>query len=244
MEKDAEVSRSIPVAIKREVRKRCCFGCVICGAPVWHYDHMEEFATVNEHTAENITLLCPNHHQEKTSRRLSKEAVLRHNERPFSCSHERSAPHKMFFSAQPFTIRVGSMTYTVSSLPDSGEFPAIRFCGETLVGFIYEDGNLLLNLLQRDVLGNIILQIFKGELTVSTNLGDFEYIGPTLRIKPRFSSELVFVQSADSIDIQKGFFFGFGRTLEIQPDGLIVVQPMNLRIQGFMTTDCRIGLEV
>jgi len=51
--------------IKREVRQRCGFGCVICGVPIYDYEHMVPHTEVQEHLANNVTLLCPTHHREK-----------------------------------------------------------------------------------------------------------------------------------------------------------------------------------
>jgi hypothetical protein len=48
--------RYVPAEIKRAVRQRCGFGCVLCGVPIFQYDHMIPFAEVQEHTEENITL--------------------------------------------------------------------------------------------------------------------------------------------------------------------------------------------
>ena len=63
---------AIPSGIQREVRQRCGFGCVICGMPLYEYEHMKEWAIVREHVADDITLLCDQHHREKTSGLLPK----------------------------------------------------------------------------------------------------------------------------------------------------------------------------
>jgi hypothetical protein len=44
--------------MKREIRQRCGFGCVLCGIRIYQYDHIIDYAQVQEHTADNITLLC------------------------------------------------------------------------------------------------------------------------------------------------------------------------------------------
>ena len=60
-------SRNIPLPVQREIRQRCGFGCVICGMPLYEYEHMEEWAVVQRHVADEITLLCDQHHREKTA---------------------------------------------------------------------------------------------------------------------------------------------------------------------------------
>ncbi|WP_198036130.1 hypothetical protein [Salegentibacter sp. T436] len=73
---DKPNSRNIPLPIQREVRQRCGFGCVICGLPLYEYEHMEEWAKVKRHDAEEITLLCDRHHREKTAGLLPKAVII------------------------------------------------------------------------------------------------------------------------------------------------------------------------
>jgi hypothetical protein len=60
-----EISRNIPFPIKRKIRQRCGFGCVICGLPLYEYEHLLGFAKVKRHVEKEITLLCDQHHREK-----------------------------------------------------------------------------------------------------------------------------------------------------------------------------------
>jgi trigger factor len=57
----AEDRPEIPEPMKREIRSRCAFGCVICGLPLYAYEHMEGWAKVLRHVASEITLLCDKH---------------------------------------------------------------------------------------------------------------------------------------------------------------------------------------
>lgn len=61
------VSDYIPADVKLEVRRRCGFGCVVCGSPFYDYEHWNpEFADLQgEHSADGITLCCPNCHRKK-----------------------------------------------------------------------------------------------------------------------------------------------------------------------------------
>ena len=68
--------RTIPESIKRKVRQRCGFGCVICGIGLYEYEHFApEYKDAKSHAPEGITLLCPNHHARKTIGRLSLETI-------------------------------------------------------------------------------------------------------------------------------------------------------------------------
>ena len=68
-----DLNRDIPNLVKRQVRQSCGFGCVICGASIIDYEHVDPiFAEAKEHDPEKITLLCPQHHAKVTRGFLSK----------------------------------------------------------------------------------------------------------------------------------------------------------------------------
>lgn len=56
--------REIPDPVKRAVRQRDGYGCIICGGAIIDYHHVEpQYADASEHNPDRITLLCPNHHR-------------------------------------------------------------------------------------------------------------------------------------------------------------------------------------
>lgn len=58
-----DLSRYIPSEIKREIRQACGFGCIFCGNPICHYDHIDpEFEDAKEHNPSNMALICAYHH--------------------------------------------------------------------------------------------------------------------------------------------------------------------------------------
>jgi hypothetical protein len=77
-------SRNIPLPIQREIRQRCGFGCIICGLPLYEYEHMEGWASVKRHVAEEITLLCDKHHKEKTNGLLPLDMVREAINNPYN----------------------------------------------------------------------------------------------------------------------------------------------------------------
>lgn len=86
MKNDHGLSREIPPDIKREVRKRCGFGCVVCGSAIYEYEHYDpEFKDAIKHSADGIALLCPTDHRRKEKKLLSKENYLKAiaNPKPF-----------------------------------------------------------------------------------------------------------------------------------------------------------------
>jgi hypothetical protein len=78
------LARDIPENVKRSVRKRCGFGCVVCGNPFIQYDHFNpEFAEAVSHDPEGITLLCGSCHDKKSKGILSTETVAKANNDPY-----------------------------------------------------------------------------------------------------------------------------------------------------------------
>jgi hypothetical protein len=76
MQNQYGLSRDIPAAIKRQVRKACGFGCVVCGGSIIDYEHVDPpYVEAREHDPEKITLLCPQCHAKVTRGFLSKQTV-------------------------------------------------------------------------------------------------------------------------------------------------------------------------
>src|SRR3569832_302716 len=79
------LARSIPDPVKREIRKRSGFGCVICGLILYDYEHFDPpYEEATRHDPNGICLLCPNHHRRAGRPALSKEEVGRAYAEPFA----------------------------------------------------------------------------------------------------------------------------------------------------------------
>jgi hypothetical protein len=77
------LKRYIPADIRRAVRQRCGFGCVVCGCPIVDYDHFDPaFKDAESHDANGITLLCGTCHGKKNRKLLSNDEVRRNNANP------------------------------------------------------------------------------------------------------------------------------------------------------------------
>jgi hypothetical protein len=77
------LTRDIPKDVKLRVRRRCGFGCVICGNAIVTYEHFDPpFREANTHRAEGITLLCGSHQLESSKGLLSADSIRRANATP------------------------------------------------------------------------------------------------------------------------------------------------------------------
>lgn len=172
----------IPSKIKRTVRQRCGFGCVICGLPIYEYDHKPGFANVKRHRAEELTLLCPNHHAEKTKGLLPDARVEEADRHPFNVQRGTTSPYALWFDGSAPEIVLGQQLFTC----DDARRPTVmvpillnRYCP---LGFTLDTRGLLLNLDARDSKNNPILQIRESELILSSTAWDATLVGNTLSI--------------------------------------------------------------
>src|SRR4030042_2333444 len=110
-EQSSPSSRNIPLPIQREVRRRCGFGCVICGMPLYEFEHMLGWAKVPRPVTEEITLMCDQHHRERTAGLLPIEAVSEANANPYNLRGEYQNPMTSIsrgINAKLYSVRIPS----------------------------------------------------------------------------------------------------------------------------------------
>jgi trigger factor len=226
---------AIPQPIKRAVRQRCCFGCVICGVPIFDYEHIEEYADVREHKAENITLLCPTHHREKTAGRLSKDLLKSHNADPFNKNKGLTAKSAVGLTSAEGAARV-AVTDNLFNYPivKNKSCPCVTIDGEIVIGFKVRDGALLLDLTLHDEAGGLALTSESGEVAISTDNWDYRLEGTTLSIRSGPGDIIVEVEYLpDGIWIKRGHFVGpKGTTLTISKELLEGTRTDGTKVAG------------
>ena len=122
--------RDIPDDIKRAVRKRCGFGCVICAGSVIDYEHFDpEFSRARQHIAAGITLLCPGCHAKKTRNLLSTRRVREADQNP-AARHTRYAFSEIEGTAGRPVIKLAGMTLRNCETPlEVRGIPVLKFEG-------------------------------------------------------------------------------------------------------------------
>lgn len=208
--------RKIPPKIKREVRKRCGFGCIICGLPIYEYEHMEGWANVKRHRAEEITLLCPNHHSEKTKGRIPVFVIKEVNKNPFNKREGISKPSYLYYSGLELKIKMGVLNFELDSTKQSQFVPLIiDRLPIVLINTI--DNKILLNLNLFNEKNELILKITDNELVYSNNFWDIEYVGTKLTFRNGLGKiflELDF-EVPNKLTITRGSIFYNGINLKI-----------------------------
>lgn len=230
---------SIPSAIKREVRQRCGFGCVICGSPIYEYEHMVEWSKTHHHKADELTLLCSQHHAEKTKNLLPAARVKAANDKPFNCAAGVSSPQSLYYDGDYFKLKLGDSVSTFTGLEDGQTFSPFAIDGQPVVSFTNDGGSILLNIEFRDELRNVVLLIHNSELIYSVGLWDVEWAAQTLTIREgsrKIFLELEFVPP-NMVSINRGSLHFNGIEIEVGSDFIFCLNNymflQNCAVHGF-----------
>lgn len=106
------LGRTAPQSIKREIRQRCGFGCVICGLSLYDYEHFDpDFKDAKEHNPKGMTLLCMQCNQKRKRAVLSVESVRRANDNP-RCLQQGFANEAFDFGLEPIEVVFAGVTFT------------------------------------------------------------------------------------------------------------------------------------
>ena len=112
MEEPSDTNRSRPAMaadVKRQVRRRCGFGCVVCGAPPYEYDHLHGWANTHTHEPSGIVLLCAQHHREKTVGLLPIDRVIAANENPANREKGVSTGHVLHYHGSEYEVSLAGI---------------------------------------------------------------------------------------------------------------------------------------
>jgi hypothetical protein len=236
-------SRNVPLPVQRKVRQRCGFGCVICGMPLYEYEHMEEWAQVHRHVADEITLLCDQHHREKTGGLLPKEAVREANADPFNLREGVSRPYSLHFAGKQAEVVIGGNSFTCEDQGYGTAMIPISIDGVALVGLILGDGHLLLNLVAFDECNVPVLHIKNNQLLYSTSPWDIQLVGTTLTIREAHRQILLEIEFSppDKVTVTRGRFLRNGVEVLVRPQNILITNNATY-ISGCHANNCYGGL--
>ena len=174
------LSRSIGSEVKRLIRQQCGFGCVICCSSIWDYEHIDPtFENATWHDAAAMALLCPNHHREVTSGRISKETVASYRKSP--CSLNRGEVGSNFdLGAKTPSLQFGGLHIQGCPIPIKvGPDPLFEVKGGEELGSPFRlSGNFY------NSKGKLSLKITDNEWKVFSNeVWDLDIKGPVITIR-------------------------------------------------------------
>jgi hypothetical protein len=164
--------------MQRAVRQRVGFGCVMCGSPIYDYEHVHGY-TVTGHVEDAITLLCPMHHREKTAGRLPVSIVEDANARPHNLHHRIGGANPLYFGPE---IKIVFGNFVCEPKPGRSTGLGVSVDGDFLIG-VSAQPVLELSLDIRDSSNRPLLVVRKGRLRHATRAWDVQYVGTTLTIR-------------------------------------------------------------
>jgi hypothetical protein len=173
------LGRDIPSAVKRQVRQRCGFGCVVCGSAFYQYDHLGiEFKDAVEHDPDQLVLLCGGCHDRKTRGALSTATLQRHAKNPRCKQDEFSwgpidigEQHPEVVLGNVRAIRVGSLL----TIDGEDVFSVVRSREPGSPFSVYAS--------LYDKEGRQTLKIVNNEFQTATSNWDAELVGSRISIR-------------------------------------------------------------
>lgn len=106
------LDRTIPPDIKRQVRKECGFGCIVCGNSIYQYEHIiPEFKDAKSHDVDKIGLLCGSCHDKVTRSILPKDFIQQKRESPICLDNKVSNFEYYINPKDDITIILGKIKF-------------------------------------------------------------------------------------------------------------------------------------
>jgi hypothetical protein len=203
------LSREIPASVKREIRQRSKFGCVICRAGVYDYEHIDpEYKDAVKHDADDMCCLCSACHVKVTRRHFSKDYVRKKYREIDGASIESVPPPFDFldFHDGKAELLVGGISY------DPGVTSVVRYHGQDIISVSPTVGSETagINAVFRDDTGKRTLSIEDNQWQGAVEAWDTEVVGQRIKVRKK-----------------KG---AFALVLRLEPPGRIVIERLNMRI--------------
>jgi len=193
--------------------------------PLYEYEHMEEWAKVKRHKADEITLLCDKHHREKTSGLLPKKIVEEANSNPYNLKKGVSKPYDLYFGGNNVNVIIGSNNffYTKPKHNNSIMIP-LSIDYVPIIAVVFMDNHLLLNIVIYDKYNRLVFEIRDNQLFYSTEPWDIQLVGTKLTIRESKGNILVEFKFSppNLIEITRGKLICNGVEVKISPKELFV----------------------
>jgi hypothetical protein len=204
------LSRDIPELIKREIRQRSKFGCVICRAGVYDYEHIDpSFVEATYHDPAGICCLCTSCHAKATRGHFSKAFVQsKYKDVQVADGTEIPPPYDYLdFHDGKAELKIGGIAY------DRGVNCVVKYHGKEIFSISPSDGlsPTGIDAVFLDDEGNETLRIEDNVWQGALGSWDTEVVGPRIKVRKR-----------------KGTF---SLVLRLEPPGRIVIEKLDMRIE-------------
>jgi hypothetical protein len=205
--------------VKRAVRQRCGFGCVVCGLGYYDYHHVIPYSVSHTHDPDEIVLLCSYHHTQYERGRMSKQVLSEHSSSPKAVL-QGFANGTFESSPKPLLVDVG--TNIIEETPN-----IVTICNIPMFGFSrpkYEDEPIGLTAFMSDVHGNPLFTIKNNNWVTHSKVWDITTEGQTIAIRNGARSlglKMRFIP-AERIIVERASIRFLGVSIEILEDRMVI----------------------
>lgn len=171
--------RYVPSDVRKVIRKRCGFGCVICGLGFYDYEHFDpDFSEAKEHNPEGMTLLCSQCNQKRGRKRLSVATVAKANKNP-KCLQQGFSNELFDFGINPVEIVIAeSKFYDCRHVIVINDVPILSLNPPSEPGESFRVSGIF-----TDELGRVALTIRDNEWKCRVSNWDVETKGGTIWVR-------------------------------------------------------------
>lgn len=206
-----------PARVARTLRREACFGCCVCGGPIFEYHHILPYAREAHFRPEDMMVLCPNHHAEANALVLDESEQRDRKANPFNCERGFAAG-QLALKQRSTEIDLGGHCFVA----DAGE--VIRVDGDVLMAIdLSATGSLLVTLRLFDHEDNLVAEVVENEWISHDPLPwDIEFRYRELKIRNAPRNIALTIDCRDEPVAIRGHLWRKGRLLEIDDHGLHV----------------------
>jgi hypothetical protein len=173
------LSRDIPSDIKRQIRQRCGFGCVVCGCGIYEYHHFNpEFREARIHEPDGIMLLCGTCHGKQYKGLFSRETI--------DAAAKDPRCRRIGYSSEVFDIGSDQPVISLGNVSCFAVPCLLRICGEELFSVLEpesENAPFRINAKMANSKGQMVFEISENEWRVRSDSWDAEQIGNRIIIR-------------------------------------------------------------
>ncbi len=213
------LKRSVPAPIKREIRKRVGFGCVVCGEAFATIEHFSpEFSDAHEHSPDGMTLLCGTHQIGTTAGRLTKEQVAHHNRNPYCLKNGHPWAEMNVATGSVPVVQLGNTKINASVF--------LKIKSRKLIWFTPNDDPncpFLFNAVFLASDGKVTLEINENIIEANPENWDVQTVGRTIKINSAPQNILLELEllPPNEIKIKRAKWSYGGIDVDIHQDGLV-----------------------
>ncbi|MGY8664133.1 SEC-C metal-binding domain-containing protein [Bradyrhizobium sp. UFLA05-109] len=239
------MSRNIPADVKRAVRQRDGFGCVVCGKAIYEYEHFDpEFADATKHDPAGIILLCISCHGKKTRGFLSEQTISAARQNP-KCTEKG-------FSFEEFDIGTTAPEISVGAFTGTDVDTLIEIFGTRILSISAPAEAHLpfaINALLTDRDGNTILRIVENEWQSSIENWDVETGGGKITIR-RGPGDIILAirtEPPSKLIIERLDMYHRGASIkcrEGQPISITMPNGTTIAGTGVTARGCKVGIKI